>query len=71
MGLVIPPESKNFGFKFPASGSVPVLFSSLGVTQMVSASLDNVVETTGNVHLGHATRKREVKVKLVSELQLP
>ena len=31
-----PPEPQNFGFKFPASGSVPVLFSSMGVTQMVS-----------------------------------
>ena len=67
---MIPPEPQNFGFKFPASGSVPILFSSLGVTQMVSASLDNVVEMTGNVHLGHATRKWKVKVKLVSELQL-
>ena len=28
-GLVIPPEPQNFGFKFPASGSVPVLFSSM------------------------------------------
>ena len=55
-----PPEPQNFGFKFPASGSVPVLFSSMGVTQMVSDPLDNVVETTGNVHLGHATRKQKV-----------
>ena len=26
---MIPPEPQNFGFKFPASGSVPVLFSSM------------------------------------------
>ena len=67
---MIPPEPQNFGFKFPASGSTPVLFSSMGVTQMVNATLENVVETTGNVHLGHATRKRKLKVKLVGELQL-
>ena len=64
---MISPEPQNFGFKFSAAVSVPVLFSSMGVTQMVSASLDNVVETTGNVHLEHATRKRKVKVKLVDE----
>ena len=28
---MIPPEPQNFGFKFPASGSVPVLFSSMGL----------------------------------------
>ena len=32
-GLVIPPEPQNFGFKFPASGSVPVLFSSMLLSQ--------------------------------------
>ena len=26
---MIPPEPQNFGFKFPALGSVPVLFSSM------------------------------------------
>ena len=26
---MIPPEPQNFGFKFPASGSVPVLLSSM------------------------------------------
>ena len=26
---MIPPEPQNFGFKFPASGSAPVLFSSM------------------------------------------
>ena len=34
------------------------------VTQMEIAPLDNVVTTTGNVLLGHATQKRKVKVKV-------
>ena len=39
------------------------------VTQMAIVPLDNVVATTGNVYLGHATQNGKVKVQLVGELQ--
>mgnify|MGYP002803614572 CR=1 FL=1 len=39
------------------------------VKKMAIASLDNVVATTGNVHLGHATQNGKAKVELVGELQ--
>ena len=38
------------------------------VTQMGIATLVNVVATTGNVVLAHATQKRKVKVKVKIEL---
>ena len=38
------------------------------VTQMAIAPLDNVVTTTGNVHLRHASPKRKVKVKVKIKL---
>ena len=44
--------------------SVPERRPRKRVTQMMIAPLDNVVETTANVHLWHATQKRKVKASI-------
>ena len=48
---MIPPEPQNFGFKFPASGSVPVLFSSMAcMQQYLVQRFDDASRKSNNIY---------------------
>ena len=54
---MIPPEPQNFGFKFPASDSVPVLFSS-----MVTTALHFQIQTAIVIAVVHRPLARKERV---------